>query len=416
MTERLQGAQLIDVRTSTRRLPSLLLPIGVGVYAALVFWATAYLWSAQRWDYFYLAEAFLEGRTWIPIFDRVSDSVVIDGRAYVPFAPFPAVVLMPLVWLFGVAALVPWEQVINVALAATGVTLCWATLTRVGWLQTRRRLWMVAFYAFSTPVWWITVMGGPWHFAQLVASVLSLLGLLEAFGQRRPWVLGLIAAASFLTRPTLLFALPLYAAVAVAGIELRVPRWGWVQARQLTAVTAPALAAIVLSLIYNDVRFGSPFESGYSLAGLVPELVGTRDDGLFSLSYAPRNLHYLLLALPIVGGSPFPVIPSGYGLSLLITSPAILLALFADYGRRIHVALAATAVAVLLPSLLYYGGGFFQLGFRYFLDSVPFVIVLMASGARSRFGWQWGALIVVGTLVSLWGILSAYAPSFVARS
>ena len=50
-------------------------------------------------------------------------------------------------------------------------------------------------------------------------------------------------------------------------------------------------------------------------------------------------------------------------------------------GVRLPVALALTAAAVLIPSLLYYGGGWLQYGYRYALDSIPFVIALWA--------WPW---------------------------
>ena len=43
------------------------------------------------------------------------------------------------------------------------------------------------------------------------------------------------------------------------------------------------------------------------------------------------------------------------------------------------------AVAVLIPTLLYYGGGWLQYGYRYFLDSVPFVMALcLAAAAQGR--------------------------------
>lgn len=384
-----------------------LLPIAVSVYVAIVFGAIALQWSHERWDYYFLAEAFISGRTWVePIAPKFADTIVVGDRAYVPFPPFPAVVLMPLVWIFGVGALLPWEQAINVTLAATSVGLWWVLLGRVERLSRSVRMWLTVLFALSTPLWWITARGGPWHFAQLLATLFSLLGLMETFGRRRPWALGIIAAVSFLTRPTLLFALPFYVFVAVRG-RSRLPKPGLEHLGRAAVTVMPVLVAVALSFGYNAVRFGSPLESGYSLATLPPELAGTRDYGLFSLAYLQRNLNLLLFALPVFGGSPWPAHPSGFGLSVLITSPALVLAVFADYGRRMNVALAATAAFVLIPSLLYYGGGWFQLGFRYFLDSIPFVMLLVASGAARRFGWPWKVLIVAGTLVSLWGILSA---------
>jgi hypothetical protein len=72
--------------------------------------------------------------------------------------------------------------------------------------------------------------------------------------------------------------------------------------------------------------------------------------------------------------------------------------------------LLGATVAVLIPTLLYYGGGWLQYGYRYFLDSVPFVIALCASAAawRGRIGRGWQALIVVGTIVMFIGVYWAY--------
>ena len=64
--------------------------------------------------------------------------------------------------------------------------------------------------------------------------------------------------------------------------------------------------------------------------------------------------------------------------------------------------LLGAAVAVLIPTLLYYGGGWLQYGYRYFLDSVPFVIALcgLAAVKQGRIGYGWLALIALGTVVT----------------
>ena len=60
---------------------------------------------------------------------------------------------------------------------------------------------------------------------------------------------------------------------------------------------------------------------------------------------------------------------------------------------------------MLVPTLLYYGGGWLQYGYRYFLDSIPFLLVLAGTAvARSgRLGWGWRALIVFGAVVNAGG-------------
>ncbi len=101
--------------------------------------------------------------------------------------------------------------------------------------------------------------------------------------------------------------------------------------------------------------------------------------------------------------------PDGFGMSILLTSPGLLLAARADWRQRQTVLLGATAVLVLIPSLLYYGGGWFQFGYRYALDAIPFVMAICAlAAARGGIGRRWQAAILFGAVVNFSGVLWVY--------
>ena len=156
---------------------------------------------------------------------------------------------------------------------------------------------------------------------------------------------------------------------------------------------APSLAAFFL---YNQIRFGTPLESGYALATLPPFLERQREIGLFSIAHIPMNLDYFLLHLPqLISVPPF-FRPDGLGMSVLITSPGLLFATQADWRRPRAWWLLGAAVAVLIPTLLYYGGGWLQYGYRYFLDSVPFVMALCGLAAVYRGGVSTGWKVLIG--------------------
>ena len=71
--------------------------------------------------------------------------------------------------------------------------------------------------------------------------------------------------------------------------------------------------ALVFFAWYNATRFGSPLESGYSLA-VVPEfLLKLRDQGLFSPAHIPMNLEYLFLELPKLIGRSRSTSPTAWG-------------------------------------------------------------------------------------------------------
>jgi hypothetical protein len=383
----------------------------------LVLWLSARAFDSDRPDFFYLADAFLHGRTWLDTALGPYDVVIDGARVYVPFAPFPAFVLAPFVALVGPETALIWEPLVNALLASTGLALLWRLAGRLGVASAVDRFWLVVLFGFSTATWWVTMRGGVWHTGQLVASILTFLGLLEAFGRRRPFVLGLLAGAAFSTRATLLAALPYWGWRALpdhvrAGLPADL--WGALGAAVrrgawLALGFAPALA---FALWYNAARFGNPFESGYGLAALPAFLEARRQLGVFSPAHLSMNLEYFIWHLG-QSISTFPWFkPDGLGISVLLTSPGLLLAARADWRRRETNALGLTALLVLVPSLLYYGGGWWQFGYRYALDCFPFVMALcaMAAARHGRIGRGWKALIVVGVLVNLYGVYWNYSP------
>jgi hypothetical protein len=398
--------------------------LGLTAVAGVIYWLSNRYFEAGHPDFFYLADAFLHGRTWIDLATGPNDVIVIDGRIYVPFAPFPAIAFMPLVAVVGPVTADLYETGINAALAAAVVGMGWWLLGRLSVRSLIDRIWLVALLGFSTQIWWITTRGGVWHTGQLIATLLTLGCLIEMSGKRRAWLIGLLAGAAFLSRAPLAFAVPFYA-LLLAGDTIWEPRrWPWASWIKLAAGVLPSIAFFFW---YNVARFGSPWESGYALATVPPFLEAQRQLGLFALAHVPMNLDYLFVHPPtpnlVDGHLEFPFLrPDGLGMSILITSPGLLYAIRAPWGESRTWWLAGAAVAVLIPTLLYYGGGWLQYGYRYALDSIPFVWALcgLAAARDERFleslgfagatgigvGWRW--LIVIGVAVGLGGVYWAY--------
>ena len=389
--------------------------IGLTAIAALVYLLSNRFFDAYHGDFFYLADAFLHGRTWFdpasvpPGSIGVNDIIPVDGRYYVPFAPFPAVFFMPLVAITGPVTADQWETGINAALAAASVGLGWWLLGRVGVRSLVNRFWLVALLGFSTQIWWVTTRGGVWHTGQLIATILTLLCLIELAGRRRAALIGLLAGAAFLSRAPVAFAVPAYA-LLLAGDSIWEPRrWPW---RDWVGLAVGVLPSVVFFFWYNDVRFGSPLESGYALATLPPWLEARRQIGLFSIDHITMNLDYLFVHLPVPQNA-FPWFkPDGLGMSILLTSPGLLYAVRAPWRESRTWWLGLAALLVLIPTLLYYGGGWLQYGYRYALDSIPFVWLLCGLAATqdeargARMSRIWRSLIVLGVAVGLGGVFS----------
>ncbi len=394
--------------------------IGVGLVAgsALIYLLANHLFGAGRPDFFYLADAFLHGRTWLAFQPGPYDVIIVGTHFYVPFAPFPAVALMPLVALIGPDAAAGREPVVNAFLAASTVGLCWWFLGRVKVPRLSDRVWLTILFGFSTQILWVTTRGGVWHTGHLIATILTFACLIELWGRQRAWLIGLLAGAAFLTRAPLAFAIPFYAlmldprpvlaaATVPGGYIERAKGFPW---RSWVWLGIGALPALIAFFAYNQIRFGTPLESGYALATLPPFLEYLRDQGLFSASHITMNLDYLFLHLPRpIPDFPF-FMPDGMGMSIFLTSPGLFFAVRADWReRRAWLHFGAT-IAVLIPTLLYYGGGWLQYGYRYFLDSVPFVIALcgLAAAYRGSIGTGWRVLIAFGVVVNAIGVYWAY--------
>ena len=106
-------------------------------------------------------------------------------------------------------------------------------------------------------------------------------------------------------------------------------------------------------------------------------------------------------------------VPRDVGMSVILTSPAYLLAIPVLGRLRRSRWVAGTVSAVLLISvvnLMHFSQGWVQFGYRFSLDATPFALVLVAVGAERLVArWRWGTalaggLLVLSVAVNLWGV------------
>jgi hypothetical protein len=110
-------------------------------------------------------------------------------------------------------------------------------------------------------------------------------------------------------------------------------------------------------------------------------------------------------------------LPRDIGMSVVLTSPALLLAVaaFRDRSRRRLVAAATIAVLlVTVANLMHFSQGWVQFGYRFSNDTVPFALVLVALGfsrlvdrvPRPRWAMPLAiGLIVVSVAINAWGVM-----------
>jgi len=67
-----------------------------------------------------------------------------------------------------------------------------------------------------------------------------------------------------------------------------------------------------------------------------------------------------------------------------------------------------------IPMLTYGATGFLQFGYRFSLDILPFMVIIVASGMRYRLDGLKIAIIVLSCCINLWGTLAFNKLNWVA--
>lgn len=358
-----------------------------------------------------LAASFLEGRLhiaepmpWLELVPRP------EGGWYSPFPPMPAIVLLPFVALFGPG----FDQGIATALfGGANVGLVWLLLGRVG-VAPRPAAWLTAAFGVGSVHWWAAGTGSVWLHAQVVAIFFMLLALLLAHARRWPLLGGLMFGFAAASRLPMGLTLPLFLALYLGAADwLRIRRPGpgaWrATAVFLAGVAVPAL----LVAGYNLARFGTPIEFGY---GLIPGVLEEPwyAQGLLSLEYVPRHLHLIFMrGFDYVDQAPW-FRPNWNGTSLVLTTPILLWLVKVRTPRPIVAAAWIAAGLGLLPDLLHGAPGFAQFGYRFILDVMPILLVMLGWVFRDHMSVEARIAIALGIVVNAYGVWAVTVAGFVS--
>jgi hypothetical protein len=394
----------------------------------------------------YLAESFLHGRldlSHVP--DPAYDLTPFAGRWYVSFPPLPSLLMVLPVAIGGLAVS---DIACSVFLGATGLVFLHIALTRLGIQDTGTRIWLCLLLGVGTPLWYCAALGSVWYTAHVAAVTCLCLYGLEVVGQNRPILAGLWLGLGFLSRAPTLLAFPLSLTVGLHKSHSLRRRMHFLLLFALGM--APALLG---QAAYNWARFGDPLEFGYRWMNSPGPLLERQVAwGQFSLHFLPENLYTLLVRPPLVSPVPPHVAPDPWGMGLLFTCPALLLALpalanvaGAQCGTRltsrrrrgipkmthalanegVHspeappepssgslcLGLWISILFVTIPSLFYFNTGSYQFGYRFALDWLPLAVLLVALGTGGQLRWWGKGLIAASILMHLWGVLWMY-PNF----
>ncbi len=321
---------------------------------------------------------------------------------YVSFPPFPAVLMLPQAALQGRAAN---DVLPTVLIAALILPLAFLTLGRLRAAGLSQRtpaedVWLVLCLAFGTVLYFSAVQGRVWFTAHVVGVALALGFVWCTVEARHAIGAGVCLGLAAMTRTPMAFMFPLFLFEAWR-------MYGGDRRRFLAACArfaAPVVVIAVIGMAYNAARFASPTEFGHSYLA-VRQQGQMEESGLFSYTYLARNLAVAFALLPQWSPDSPHIIIGGHGLALWFTTPILFFLLWPRQRGAWHWPLWITVAAVALPSLFYQNSGWLQFGYRFALDYMVLLVVLLAIGGRPL-GRAGKALIVVAIAINLFGAVT----------
>ena len=399
-------------------------------------------------------------------FQDVLPIVTTDGvpRGLLPFPPLPALVLLPFVALWGLAT---DDQAIFIIVAATDVAICWWALGRLP-VRPAIRLCSTLFFAFGTVFWYSAQLSTTWYQAHIVAVGLTLLAIGIALGgdpravrdeivsavsvatagravrrlvgklavDPRQFAAGFLFGLACTARLTVVFGAPFFVFVGGGG-DWRRRTWS-----AGFGAALPILALVAYNVVTTGHVLHPAYDYLYQLESHGYPSLGYRPDwAVEDPRYVPQNLGIALFGLPDIFPAALPdslaiapppvctepsavrglfdlacplAVPRDTGMSVILTSPAYLLAigLLGRHGRRRIVGGAVAAVAAIaFVNLMHFSQGWVQFGYRFSNDAAPFALLLVALGFQQLADRRpWGmalaiGLVVLSVAINLWGVL-----------
>lgn len=325
---------------------------------AIVVWSLSY-WTAGNSanNYFEVtARSLIEsGSVFLPPASAYFNELIPTEQGEVMVGmPFP---LVPT--LLGIkVGLTEFEVTqVGVALSAMIMYLILRSLEMSRWRATLGTI----LYFVSTPLLFFFVNPGYWFSAQVWAVVGCEIALLSYFYKRYVWC-GVGVGVALLSRLNV-------GVVAAVGFFLLIAQLK--KDKLLSQYFLPLTAAGISVLAWNYLRFGSIWQTGYSL---IPGILSEPwySHGIMNISYILPNLWHYLTQYDI-----------GRGLGIVYAQPYLLLLPWLVSRKNLWLVLIGLAQFALV--MVHGERGGYQLDFRYLTDGLWILFPVVASKYS---GWK----------------------------
>jgi hypothetical protein len=183
---------------------------------------------------------------------------------------------------------------------------------------------------------------------------------------------------------------------------------------------------------YNYMRFGNILEFGYGHVWGTPALTNAFSiGGGFNIKYMPCNMYVSILGMPNIRWNPLPDINTvcshlgtivhefkglsdffnPIGMSIFLTTPAFLLIFRAKPRDDLVVPAWVGMMGILVVLWMYHTTGWVQFGYRYTLDFMVFIFILLTRSIK-QVGILEKSLIGLSILMGGTGVVLMYYMTF----
>ena len=348
-----------------------------------------------------LALQFTKGHVAMSIYNLpVRDISAYYNNYYVYFGPLASILLMPFAFFFGD----------NFPQITIGISAMLVSFIAVYFISKKFKfsrfdsVWLSLFFVFSTVLFSSSVINITAYQVEALGVPLILLAIWSYLTHRNSFLTGLFIALATMTRITLMFSL-IFFFIELLRKKLLI--------KQMAIMLIPVVLALVLLGGYNFRRFHSVLETGYNYN------ISTKDfpigenlkyGGDKSVVHIPANLYSFLIMAPEPllmnknGGFvlKFPYLKvSPWGVALWFTSPLFLLLLTKFKKGEYTISAGITTIALATPVFLWYSIGYAQIGYRYALDFLPFLFLLLIPSLLPKLTKTAILLIILGIVFNL---------------
>lgn len=390
-----------------------IVPLGI----LAVIWTIAAFTGMWPWkenpynSYTLQACSWLEGRLDLGRDYPWLELAIYGGKYYVSFPPFPSVLLLPFVMIFGNNT--PDHFIV---LASTVVGAVYAVKLYRNIMKTTLRADFYVFYLYlASGLLFVSVNGYVWFLAQSLCFTLSLMALYYATEGKGGLSLAFWACAVG-CRPMVAIYVPLLLYLLQRKWREQNPESTWLVlfCKKWTGGIAAAVIAIFY-MVLNYARFGSVLEFGHNY---LPEFTRT-STGQFHLSYLAENIKHLF-RMPWGDGKGNALhFFTSNGMAFWLVTPLFLTVGAAWIYGIVKKRKECLPVLIFLPVLVIFhvlflcchktlGGWHF--GNRYLLDLLPYLIAgFLLWKPRSRQFDRWNIpLFMLGFALNLIGTVATY--------